>query len=49
MIKQYEDAKQAIPRELLPENQEELDEQEREAKGEKDRSWFSYMTFGMFD
>ncbi|RMQ97589.1 Outer membrane protein assembly factor BamD [Pseudomonas savastanoi pv. glycinea] len=49
VIKQYEDAKQAIPRELLPENQEELDEQEREAKGEKDRSWFSYMTFGMFD
>ncbi len=49
VIKQYEDAKQAIPRELLPENQEELDEQEREAKGEKDRSWFSYMTFGVFD
>ncbi len=49
VIKQYEDAKQAIPRDLLPENQEELDEQEHEAEGNNDRSWFSYMTFGVFD
>jgi outer membrane protein assembly factor BamD len=49
VIKQYEDAKEAIPRDLLPENQDELDEQEHEAEGNNDRSWFSYMTFGAFD
>ena len=49
VIKQYEEAKEAIPRDLLPENQEELDEQEKEAQGNNDRSWFSYMTFGVFD
>ena len=50
VIKQYEDAKEAIPRELLPENQDEIDEQEHEAEGNNNnRSWFSYMTLGVFD
>ncbi|MEQ7919885.1 outer membrane protein assembly factor BamD [Xanthomonas sp. WHRI 1810A] len=49
VIKQYEDAKEAIPADLLPENQAELDEQEHEAEGNSDRSWFSYATFGVFD
>jgi outer membrane protein assembly factor BamD len=49
VIKQYEDAKEAIPADLLPENQAELDEQEHEAEGNNDRSWFSYATFGVFD
>ena len=45
VIKQYEDAKEAIPEDLLPENQE---EQSSEAE-DSGRSWFSYMTFGLFD
>ncbi|RMO49496.1 Outer membrane protein assembly factor BamD [Pseudomonas syringae] len=52
MKKQYQDAKDSIPKELLPENQAELDEQaakDAEAKGTKSRSWFSYMTLGLFD
>jgi outer membrane protein assembly factor BamD len=49
VIKQYQDAKEAIPADLLPENQAELDEQEHEAEGNNDRSWFSYATFGVFD
>ncbi|MGQ3824970.1 outer membrane protein assembly factor BamD [Pseudomonas alliivorans] len=52
MKKQYQEAKDAIPKELLPENQAELDEQaekEAEEKGIKSRSWFSYMTLGLFD
>ncbi|EPN07074.1 competence lipoprotein ComL [Pseudomonas syringae pv. actinidiae ICMP 18804] len=50
--KQYQDAKDSIPKELLPENQAELDKQaekDAEAKGTKSRSWFSYMTLGLFD
>ncbi|MCD5985191.1 outer membrane protein assembly factor BamD [Pseudomonas sp. CDFA 610] len=50
--KQYQEAKDSIPKELLPENQAELDEQaekEAEEKGTKSRSWFSYMTLGLFD
>jgi outer membrane protein assembly factor BamD len=52
MNKQYQDANDSIPKELLPENQAELDEQaekDDEAKGTKSRSWFSYMTLGLFD
>lgn len=50
VIKQYQDAKDSIPSELLPANQEELDEQNHQAEGNsKDRSWFSYMTLGIFD
>lgn len=51
VIRQYEDAKEEIPDELQPENQDELEEDlESEAEGNADdRSWFSYMTFGLFD
>ncbi|MCY1550406.1 hypothetical protein D9M68_866580 [compost metagenome] len=52
MIKQYEDAKDQIPMELLPENQEAEPEPEQEPQSkadDSDRSWFSYMTFGLFD
>ncbi|XQE67828.1 outer membrane protein assembly factor BamD [Pseudomonas sp. P3C3] len=51
VIRQYEDAKEEIPDELQPENQDEVKEDlESEAEGNaNDRSWFSYMTFGLFD
>ncbi|SIQ57546.1 outer membrane protein assembly factor BamD [Aquipseudomonas alcaligenes] len=51
VIRQYEDAKEEIPDELQPENQDEVKEDlESEAEGNADdRSWFSYMTFGLFD
>lgn len=54
VIKQYEDAVEAIPEELQPESQDESDEAQEdlgaEAEGNNDdRSWFSYMTFGLFD
>ncbi|MNN58122.1 Outer membrane protein assembly factor BamD [compost metagenome] len=50
VIKQYEDAKEQIPTELLPENQDEVREEEHESEAnDSDRSWFSYMTFGLFD
>ncbi|WP_068829186.1 outer membrane protein assembly factor BamD [Pseudomonas sp. BMS12] len=51
VIRQYEDAEEAIPDELLPENQDEATEDlQSEAEGNSDdRSWFSYMTFGLFD
>ncbi|HSX72217.1 MAG TPA: outer membrane protein assembly factor BamD, partial [Pseudomonas sp.] len=51
VIRQYEDAQEQIPDELQPENQEEVEEDlESEAEGNsEDRSWFSYMTFGLFD
>ncbi|MNF18778.1 hypothetical protein D3C80_2230790 [compost metagenome] len=50
MIKQYEDAKEAIPAELLPKDGDAVEEEEHEAEGNNDdRSWFSYMTFGLFD
>ncbi|WP_263140353.1 outer membrane protein assembly factor BamD [Pseudomonas sp. RIT-PI-AD] len=50
VIKQYEDAQEEIPSELLPENQDEVREEEHEARANNsDRSWFSYMTFGVFD
>ncbi|MEK1907418.1 MAG: outer membrane protein assembly factor BamD, partial [Pseudomonas sp.] len=54
VIKQYEDAQEQIPDELQPEYQNEAKEQaqeeQQEAEGSNDdRSWFSYMTFGVFD
>lgn len=51
VIRQYEDAKEEIPDELQPENQDEVKEDlESEAEGNADdRSWFSYITFGLFD
>lgn len=44
VIKQYEDAKEEIPDELQPENASAGGD-----TGGKKRSWFSYMTFGLFD
>ncbi|WP_437881803.1 outer membrane protein assembly factor BamD [Pseudomonas sp. LRF_L74] len=50
VIRQYEDAAEQIPSELKPENQSAVEEEQREAEGNNsDRSWFSYMTFGIFD
>ena len=52
VIKQYEDAEQQIPAELKPENQSDVEEEQHESEGNaggSDRSWFSYMTFGVFD
>jgi len=52
VIKQYEDAEQQIPAELKPENQSDVQEEQHESEGNaggSDRSWFSYMTFGIFD
>ncbi|WIF68582.1 outer membrane protein assembly factor BamD [Metapseudomonas otitidis] len=44
VIKQYEDAREEIPDELQPENASAGGD-----TGGKKRSWFSYMTFGLFD
>ncbi len=50
VIKQYEDAQEEIPDELQPENQGAAVEEQHEAEGNNDdRSWFSRMTFGLFD
>ncbi|MCY1292097.1 Outer membrane protein assembly factor BamD [compost metagenome] len=50
VIKQYQDAEDALPEDLLPENQDAVEEDEHEAEGNNDdRSWWSYMTFGIFD
>lgn len=52
VIRQYEEAQEDIPDELQPENQDEeaQEDLESEAEGNSgDRSWFSYMTFGLFD
>ncbi|MNP26533.1 hypothetical protein D3C76_1193930 [compost metagenome] len=52
VIKQYQDAKDAIPQELQPKdaNGDVIEEENHEAEGNnEDRSWFSYMTFGVFD
>lgn len=51
VIKQYQDAKEAIPADLLPENQS-ADEEKKNDDDDgtpKSRSFFSYMTFGLFD
>ncbi|HLD66082.1 MAG TPA: outer membrane protein assembly factor BamD [Pseudomonas sp.] len=47
VIRQYEDAEESIPSELKSENQEEEAPESEEAGN--DRSWWSYMTFGLFD
>jgi outer membrane protein assembly factor BamD len=50
--KQFQDAKDAIPAELKPKdgNGDAIEEENHEAEGNNsDRSWFSYMTFGVFD
>ncbi|MNH87304.1 hypothetical protein D3C73_397840 [compost metagenome] len=50
--KQFQDAKDAIPSDLKPkdENGDVIEEEDHEAEGNNDdRSWFSYMTFGVFD
>src|SRR3990167_6220078 len=52
VIKMYQDAKDAIPSDLKPhdENGDVIEEEEPQALGNnQDRSWFSYMTFGVFD
>ncbi|MDF2489201.1 MAG: putative competence lipoprotein ComL, partial [Pseudomonas sp.] len=50
VIKQYEDAKAEMPRELLPTDEDgDPIEPEGPKQAEQDRSWFSYMTFGLFD
>jgi outer membrane protein assembly factor BamD len=52
VIRQYQDAQEQIPEELLPENQDEEAQEDLESEAEgnsNDRSWFSYMTFGLFD
>ena len=46
--KQYQDAKDAIPAELKPKDADGNIIEEPEAEG-KSRSWFSYMTLGLFD
>ncbi|MCY1535504.1 hypothetical protein D9M68_709130 [compost metagenome] len=40
VVRQYEDAEEQIPDELKPEDEE---------ASKQDRSWFSRMTFGLFD
>jgi outer membrane protein assembly factor BamD len=45
--RQYEDAVHDLPKELLPENQP--DASEVEVEEDQGRSWWSYMTFGLFD
>ena len=45
VIRQYEEASDQIPAELKPENQSEQSEKPQGSK----RSWFSYLTFGLFD
>ena len=47
MIKQYEDAQESIPQELI--NQDGADADATEADAPKKRSWFSRLTFGLFD
>jgi outer membrane protein assembly factor BamD len=49
VLRQYQEAADQIPRELLPENQPKADEQDEEAAEKSGRSWWSYATFGLFD
>ncbi|EPK5165092.1 TPA: outer membrane protein assembly factor BamD [Pseudomonas aeruginosa] len=52
VIKQYEDAEREIPAELKPENQDHsADDEKPKSDDDEDsgRSWWSYMTFGLFD
>jgi outer membrane protein assembly factor BamD len=48
--RQYQDARDAIPKELLPpEDGGTADQQQPMGDEAKSRSWFSYATFGLFD
>lgn len=50
VVRQFQDARAEMPQDLLPKDENGdpiLPEGPKEA--EKDRSWFSYMTFGLFD
>ncbi|AIS19523.1 outer membrane protein assembly factor BamD [Pseudomonas rhizosphaerae] len=48
--RQYQEARDAIPKELLPpEDGGTADQQQPNAEEGKSRSWFSYATFGLFD
>lgn len=50
VVKQFQDARDEMPQELLPKDENGdpiVPAGPKEA--EKDRSWFSYMTFGLFD
>ncbi|WP_277052642.1 outer membrane protein assembly factor BamD [Zestomonas thermotolerans] len=52
VLKQFQDAQDAIPEELLPENQDANEENEEDAEASiprRGRSWWSYLTFGLFD
>ncbi|SDH66237.1 outer membrane protein assembly factor BamD [Pseudomonas panipatensis] len=48
VMKQYEDARQQIPRELRPENQDDGSEKP-DTSGKKSHSWLHYLTFGLVD
>jgi outer membrane protein assembly factor BamD len=50
--KQFQDAKDAIPNDLKPKDEkgDVIEEEEHDSEANNsDRSWFSYMTFGVFD
>ncbi len=52
VVKQFQDAKDTIPADLKPLEGDAAQEEQHEAEGSKgssNRSWFSYMTFGVFD
>lgn len=48
VMRQYEDARQQIPRELQPEHQDEAAEKP-DTSGKKSHSWWHYLTFGLVD
>ncbi|MDF3930997.1 outer membrane protein assembly factor BamD [Pseudomonas citronellolis] len=48
VMRQYEDARQQIPRELQPEHQDEQTEKP-DTSGKKSHSWWHYLTFGLVD
>ncbi|MBA1202584.1 outer membrane protein assembly factor BamD [Pseudomonas capeferrum] len=50
VIRQFEDARADMPRELLPKDEDGNPiEPEGPKEAQNSRSWFSYMTFGLFD
>src|SRR5690606_26009930 len=49
VLRQYQEAEDQIPSELLPENQPESSEEAEQPAEQSGRSWWSYMTFGLFD
>jgi len=48
VMRQYEDARQQIPRELQPEHQDE-EVEKPDTSGKKSHSWWHYLTFGLVD